>query len=158
MSMHCHAYWKSRSEIQAPPCSRDIAIVPMVSTLEGLHCSEIVQWSLQQTVEVVLQTFVETCNWTVHPTTAVERCAARLLVTTYSNHKMNVVSLHLYYISTRVTDWVATHLQYTKDQESNVYPLRDATWFFDIRGDTNRIEELSCTPYPQQEEQCRDVE
>ena len=23
MSMHCHAYWKYRSEIQAPPCSRD---------------------------------------------------------------------------------------------------------------------------------------
>ena len=147
-------------EIQMPPYSRDIAEVPMVSTFEWLHCSYIDCPVVFTAVKVVLQTFVETCNWTVHPTTAVERCAARLLVTTYSNHEMNVISLHLYYKYSCVTDLIATHLQYTKDQESNLYPTRDATWFFHnmIRGDCNRIKELSRTPYSQQEEQCRDVE
>ena len=53
---------------------------------------------------------------------------------------------------------IHTHLQYTQDLVSNVYPTGNATWRLGVVGDSNGVEELSCAPYPQQEEQCRDVE
>ena len=84
-------------------------------------------------------------------TTTLETCHSKA-----TSNNITIVttklSFHLHYKYPYVTDPIATHLQNTKDHEPNLHSTRDATWFLDMRGDSNRIEELSCTPYPLQEE------
>ena len=43
---------------------------------------------------------------------------------------------------------IHTHLQYTQDHISDVYPTGNATWILGVVGDSNGVEELSCAPHP----------
>ena len=60
MSMHCHVY---TAGVQNPDAFifRDVAVVSMASTLEGLHIVSMLSSGLT-IVKMVLQTFVERCN------------------------------------------------------------------------------------------------